>query len=407
MDVRPASESDVEWLATLWYHVFTDERSIAQRMQGLRAETGYGGTKVSFVAEQDGRGVGACKIYPMTQHMGGAALPMAGIAAVAVSPSDRRRGIGSELCTRALRIAYDRGAVLSALYPFRPSFYQELGWGYVGTLHVHEMRTAALPAGGPADVRIGTAADERAIQRCYDDWLVQAHGAIERSDAVWRYQFDTPGRHVFVAGTETLRGYAIADYGLGAVPDERTLHVRELIAHDHAAYLDLVAFLSQQRDRWARIRYDAAASERFDLLVDDPRPPTHAAERGLWAQSARVLRGPMLRLVNVRAALERRVRWGAHTAISFTLDVEDDELPENRGPWRVVFDGRRARVEPAAGQPDALHIDCSVERLTQIYAGEITLSEALRLGGAACSGDPAVLDELFGGLPAFRLYDEF
>ena len=43
--------------------------------------------------------------------------------------------------------------------------YQALGWGYVGTLHVHELHTAALPGGGP---RISTPVFGRGASELHD-----------------------------------------------------------------------------------------------------------------------------------------------------------------------------------------------------------------------------------------------
>src|SRR5690606_31653759 len=110
------------------------------------------------------------------------------------------------------------------------------------------------------------------------------------------------------------RGYVLVRYGRARSADRRPLHVRELIATEPAAYDALLAWLSRQRDLWRRITYDATPDEHFALRLTDPRPPGYRGARRLWATVARVIRGPMLRILHVPAAIEKRRRWGAARA---------------------------------------------------------------------------------------------
>jgi predicted acetyltransferase len=68
-----------------------------------------------------------------------------------------------------VRVARERGDVLSVLYPFRPAFYQALGWGMVGELHAYRFRPESLAITGAGDVRRAAAADFPAIAACYAD----------------------------------------------------------------------------------------------------------------------------------------------------------------------------------------------------------------------------------------------
>src|SRR5690606_1106267 len=125
----------------------------------------------------------------------------------------------------------------------------------------------------------------------------------------------------------------------------------------------------------------------------------------LWAPTARVIRGPMLRVLDVPRALEARTTWGDASPVTFELRVQDSELPENAGPLLVDFDGSAARVRPGTGADVTLECDASV--FARIYAGEIPVSIAARLGLAKVNGDAASLTDLFALTPAFRLLDEF
>src|SRR4051812_50132760 len=92
----------------------------------------HGGLEALWVAEDHGRLVGACQLLWLRQWIAGAALPVTGVAAVAISPTHRRRGLAQRMLTAGVEHAPGRGDVASALFPLPPGFYEELGDGVGG-----------------------------------------------------------------------------------------------------------------------------------------------------------------------------------------------------------------------------------------------------------------------------------
>src|SRR5690606_11490533 len=163
-------------------------------------ETGgvFGGVETAWLAERDGRPVGAFRAYALTQHLHGSTWPMMGLAAVAVDETARRRGIGRALCDHAIRVARERGDTLSMLYPFRPAFYQALGWGMCGELHQCRFRPESLiTAGRAADVRRAGPGDAAAIAACYDRVARESNGLIARTPRIWRSHLESEGVHTY------------------------------------------------------------------------------------------------------------------------------------------------------------------------------------------------------------------
>jgi GNAT superfamily N-acetyltransferase len=117
---RRAERDDIRTLAELWSRAFPGERTIEQRIRQLEMGGVFGGIDAVWMAHIDGRLAGAFRAYSLTQHVHGTTYPLMGLAAVAVDETARRRGVGRALCLEAIRIARERGDVLSALYPFRP-----------------------------------------------------------------------------------------------------------------------------------------------------------------------------------------------------------------------------------------------------------------------------------------------
>lgn len=406
MNIRRADRSDIRRVAELWVHSFPGERTLAERMHTLETGGAWGGIETVHIAE-DGIDhlAGALKLHAMTQYWGGEGIPLMGLAAVAVSTTARRRGVGRLLCEYGLRVGVERGDALSALFPFRPDFYTRYGWATVGSMHRYRFAPESVALDVEAPVRLAEPEDEAGIRACYERMAHRSSGPIARSQRAWRQHFDAPGGFTYVHDDDGITGYMFVRYGRSRSPASRTLRVRELVADDDASWRGLVGWIPRQRDLWRRIIHDATPDEHFDLHLSDARPPGHRPARWLWAPTAKILRGPMLRILDVKSAIERRTDW-AGPPTAFALDVRDVQLPGNHGEFVVEWQDGEARVEKgsAAGLP-AVTLD--IGTLAMLYAGEISLEDAVRAHRAVIDGDVAAIAPFFRPASSFRLLDEF
>lgn len=432
--IRPATPDDIRPVAQLWHDSFPGDRTVGERIRMLEAGGRFGGLESVLVADEPDRGVvGACKIYRMTEYIAGAAMPMMGLAAVAVTPSRRRQGVAARLCREAVELAARRGDAVSVLYPFRPGYYARLGWGLVGALHEYRFHTRALkvsPVGDATDgrgrVRSGELdRDAGDIAACYRRVVQRSNGPIDRDRRVWAYRLTgeelgvrpidvdavwtartDPELRPLIYDDGGVRGYALLRYQKRS-PDRSTLQVRELIAENDDAYRALLGHIARQHDQWPRCHYFARPGERFDDFLIDPRPPGFRQARSLYFPTARIVRGPMLRIVDVPAALRGRSYFrGAGGTSTFAVTVRDEQRPANTGTWTVRAEEGETTVEEGARSPDAT-IEADVSTLARVFVGELPPTVAARHGRAQVTGPATLLDRAFATREQFWLLDEF
>jgi predicted acetyltransferase len=131
MQIRQVSaEERLETMFPLQTYAFMPSPWTDEVEEWYRKRIPYNSGTVSLVAEEDGEAVAGVAAIPMRQNVRGVVHDMAGIASVASHPSARRRGFVRALLDELLRRMRDDGHAVSALYPFRPSFYER--FGYVG-----------------------------------------------------------------------------------------------------------------------------------------------------------------------------------------------------------------------------------------------------------------------------------
>ncbi|GAA3346392.1 hypothetical protein GCM10020358_57200 [Amorphoplanes nipponensis] len=312
-----------------------DRETYARRMR-------YYETAVSLVAEEDGRAVACAAAFPMRQNVRGVVHDMAGVASVATHPSARRRGFIRELLTRLLRQMRDEGCTVSALYPFRPSFYGR--HGYVGLPRV---RTATFAPAGLAHLvgaELPGEVERLPMREGFDDFnaltlrlLGERHG-FSVYDEVRTAEFRDNQRWVAVARVDgevvAAVTYRIDRFGGDLVADD-------LLTTGPLGRALLLQFFARHVDQVARVIVTIGTDEVPELWGTDFPVLT----QGRVEQPRRS--GPMARLLSVEAL------GGTATPVNeaVTVEVVDDVLVA--GCYQLTGEGGRLTVEPGKNEPRA------------------------------------------------------
>jgi predicted N-acetyltransferase YhbS len=312
-----------------------DRDGYARRMQYYR-------TSLSLVAEEDGQALACVGAFPMRQNVRGVLHDMAGVASVATHPSARRRGFVRELLTRLLHQMREQGCTVSALYPFRPSFYGR--FGFVG---LPRARTATFaPAGLSHLLRADLPGEvERLPMRAgFDDYnaltlrlLGERHG-FSVYDEVRTAEFRDSPRWVAIARVdgEVVGGvvYRIDRFGGDLLADD-------LLATGPLGRALLLQYFARHVDQVARVIVTVGTDEVPELWGTDF--PVLTQGRVEHPRQA----GPMARLLSMEA-----LTGTATTADeAITVEVVDDDFLA--GCYQLVGEGGQLSVEPSKNEPQA------------------------------------------------------
>ncbi|PZF93494.1 GNAT family N-acetyltransferase [Micromonospora deserti] len=294
---RVSSEERLTTSFPLVAYAFEKSPRTAARAAEFRDYLPYHEGNRTLVVEEDGSTLAAASAVPMRQNLRGAVLPMAGVAGVATHPLARRQGHVRALLHQLLDEMRDEGHVVSALWPFRPSFYAR--FGYTG---LPKPRTASF---SPADLAPllraelpGEVGWER-IATGYPVWreftercLRERHGfalfpdyrdvGLRDRDEHWLLTAQVGG---VVTGAVT---YQIDDHG-------GTLTADDLLVTDPYARALLLQFFARHVDQVARVTVQLPADELPELWLTDLE--VHVEARVARPGSA----APMARLLSVDA----------------------------------------------------------------------------------------------------------
>ncbi|MFF1546312.1 GNAT family N-acetyltransferase [Streptomyces sp. NPDC058291] len=348
---------------------------------------------------EDGRPVGTAGAYSFELTLPGETIaPCAGVTAVGVLPSHRRRGVLSALMRHQLAELRSRGEFLSVLLASEALIYRRFGYGpatYTQRLTVPRHRAALAPprargaAGAPADGADGGAVELLRRSECgeileevYDRYRRAQPGALSRPHRWWASGAGQPpvsSAPRYVALHRDADGVpdGYAAYTLG---EAETLTVDETVAVDDAVHTALVRFV---------LGHDLVTE-----VVIKHVPPLHPLRWQFADFRAGEVSGDTdwlwVRLLDVPRALTAR-GWCADGEL--VLDVDDPFLDERGRYLLSVRDGKADCV--ATDRAPDLSLD--VSDLGSVYLGGTAPSTLVRAGHirAHRPGAPALADALF------------
>ncbi len=391
---RSGQPGDIPACAQLGAHSFPGLGATLAEWEGLLTDSPHGGTETLWVGEDDDRIVAFCRLLAFRQWVGGTAIPIMGLSTVAISPSERRRGIGKLLTSSALRESRRRGDLATALYPFRDSFYRSLGYGMAGEVQQFLLPPSALPD-HPARRRVTLAtlpADRPLLAGVYNQWASTQTGQLQRTERAWERVWEGDSRHGAVYRNDLGEpgGYVIFSYPGKAERGRRALEVEEIAWLDREARLGLYGWLSSLSDQWDFLLYRAHPEEAFPEHLSTLRGNLEGVPRWhFWFPASTTLYGPMFRLLDVEGA------WSARPVhpgppMSVALEVDDAEIAENSGEWVLRLADGRTTVTRGGGSSVDLRMKIGIEPLSRLFIGAIAPSTAV-LAGLATSDRPDML----------------
>lgn len=351
--IRPVSESEWPAFTRVLAESFNSTLPPAKN-ERYKANTEFDRT----LAAHDGDlVVGVTGIHSFSMTVPGGPIPVAGVTAVSVLPSHRRRGVLSSLMRRQLADIHERGETVAALYASESPIYGRFGYGRAAdelSFHIPRHGSAFVrqaPHDPSLRLRVAVPADSRAdYQRLYADMVERRPGMYARNEHVWDAvladeEFDQGGagalRSMIAEDDGGIRGYALfrvksawTDHGL---PDGE-LRLSELYAADPAAYAALWRSVLD-RDLVTSVRtYGRPMDDPLLQLLAEPRQVRARLVDDLWA-----------RVVDVERALPARAY---SSAVDVVIEVTDEYCPWNARRWRLTADTSGAECKPVEQEPD-------------------------------------------------------
>lgn len=390
-EIRPL-QTEAEWdtYVTIFVNAYpairaTDEaarRRVRDRGQQLHADPI---AKIYGLFEGSSM-LGIMQLYDFTMRLHGVAMLVGGLGGVAVDLLHKKERVAYDMVQFFQAHYRKKGAALTALYPFRPDFYKQMGYGYGRKINQYRVSPAELPDGNRENVWALTDAHRQELADCYQRLMNASHGMMAQSQFELDSIFSNQSLQKFGYWSEgELRGYLL--FKFEAVPNGNFLRnnivVQTLLYEDAAALRGLLAFLRVQADQIEKVIL-TTQEEDFHLLLHDPRNGSQNLIPSVYHESNVQGVGLMYRVIDMPRLFELLAthNFGGQTG-TVQVNLSDSFWPHCAGSWVMQVENGRATLNLDA-KPDVT-ISLDVAEFASLITGATTFRQLLAYGLAEIS----------------------
>ncbi len=319
-------------------------------------------------------------LISMGQYFGGRAVPMIGVAGVAVAPESRGGGLALSMMREAMREVRRAGAPLSVLYASTQTLYRQVGFEQAGHRCRHEIEIARL---GVRDrsmhVRALSEADEKGVRACFARFAAMNDGWLDRSETMWTRTrklrdvvYTGWGVYADDSSGAGLQGYVFLNQVRDPVTGRHDLSISDVAFTTARAGTRLLGFIADFSSM-ART-FEFFGGPMHPLLNLMPQQVFRSERKDYW----------MLRVIDAPAAVATR-GFSRGVSASVTIRLRDDLIEENDGVWRVSVEGGKGTMERLSDGA-AVDVEMDTRGLACLYAGFLSAEQA-RLTGLVKASD--------------------
>ncbi|HEX8342323.1 MAG TPA: GNAT family N-acetyltransferase [Tepidisphaeraceae bacterium] len=378
LELHWTGRSDLNRIGELRWRCYAAAGKDRQLFHARTARGAWGDGDVC-IAVDDGQDVGTATSLSMHLHARGKRVPCQGVAWVGTVKSHRRRtagqrGVASQVMAAMADKARERGEIVSALMPFRASFYSHFGYGIVERQNVWTIPLSLLPeAPPPARWRFGSTADAPAMLACRAAQAAAGQCDVETSP---------PQLNEWLEGLDADAQLFVDDRG-----DRVAAHawLRESIENDTAVanvvqpawenasgMVSLLGLLRGLRDQYATARLALPVDVPLNWLLGEPQVPHRRVDHP--AAACRSLTRMQLRVLDPIRFLDGQA---LRTSVSGKVVAAVRTIEGHTTTLELSIDEGRVSAKSSSASADVV---CDEATFAALCTGALPAAQAAALG---------------------------
>jgi predicted acetyltransferase len=267
----------------------------------------------------------------------------------------------------------EREHLLSALMPWRASYYEHFGYGLVERRAEWTVPLTILPTEDCSGLRFMSDDDKTAMDEARNRMIARGQGDIERSQTCWDDYFDRRSTDGFIVVDPRpeggLRGWMF--YRLEDVGGKNVLRVADLVYDSIEALRRQLSFLGSLRDQYSTVLLMMPVDLPLNLLLKETQVP----HRGVPHATADVKVHTRMQVrVLDHSRLLAAMHLPKHHKGSAVFEVRESEGFASK--FHIDVEAGRASAKPTEASPDMV---CSDRIWAGIVMGDLSINKAAEL----------------------------
>lgn len=340
--------------------------------ENLIKQQSEGGTLHYYGCYREGKMVGGARYHDFEMNLHGKMVKVGGIGNVFVNLFAKKEHVAKNLLQHFHKYYRDQDAVLSTLYPFRPDFYNQMGYGFGRKFNQYRIKPVDFPKGNKKDIVYLNKNDLNEILECHNKYVKKNHGMISKN--ISGIERLLQGKVIGYKKKGKIEGFARIKFE--KVDDKnpilQNMVITNFVYNTKEAFMSILAFLNSQLDQVDRIVFETPDDD-FHFIAKDPRDG-YPAMYYTSQETNRQALGVMYRILNTKILFEELHDYNFNgVSLKLKLTILDSFLFENNGSTYIQFlDGRPQIVDDSDYE---VEIKIRVEWFSSLIMGVISLEK--------------------------------
>lgn len=325
--------------------------------------------------------VGGMQLQDFTMNFDGVQIKAGGVGFVTVDLLHKKERIAKDIVSYFIDHYRQHKVAVAMLYPFRPDFYKQMGFGYGTKMNQYRIKPDTLPkVQYKENISYLTEQDKDEWIDCYNRFAAKSHGMIKRTNIEVSNIF-APGKTTVVYKQgEKIEGYLSFFFKEACEVNhfKNDIIVREFVHHNLEAFYQLLNFLHTQFDQIDRIVINTQ-DEYFHYLLNDPRDGSSNNFAPIYEQSNLQGIGLMYRIIDTVEFFSQVAEHNFNNEnIKLKLNIVDSFVDENNKPLIVEF--RNGKPFVVGGINYDAEISMGISDFSAMAMGCVEFRALMRLG---------------------------
>jgi len=292
--------------------------------------------------------IGGMRLHDFEMNLLNHKIFAGGVGSVAVDLLHKKEKVALEIIKFFIYHYKERGASMALLYPFRPDFYKNMGFGFGTSMNQFKIKPCDLPKGNTKkNIKFLSKKDAEEMCKFYNNIVNKTNGLIKKCPKEFESLFDFESTKIVGYKVDnTILGYLTFYFKKGETNSfvVNDIFVTQMLYQNSEVFLELMTFLNTQSDQ---IRYVIinTQDENFRFTLNDPRNNSDRILVSVYHECNTQGTGIMYRVINIPKLFEDLKDHNFNNInCKLKLSILDSLITENQGSYVVHFNNGNSSV---------------------------------------------------------------
>lgn len=350
---------------------------------------------------RNGKLVGGMRIHHFTMNVYGNLIEAGGVGLVAVDLLHKKEKAAKDLIDYFISYFKEKGNSIVLLYPFKPDFYKNMGFGYGTKMNQYQIEPASFPKAATKEgLMYLDSSHKELIKSCANRFARSTHGMILKTDHDLHILFKNPD-HKLVGFMEKgeLQGYIV--FTFKNVNNDNflmnNLIVKEFIYETPRALTQLSYFLNTQADQVNRVILNTQDDD-IEFLISESRNGSHHLIPSVYHETKTSGIGLMYKIIDVpKFLLQLPTEHLSGKTYQLGLIVKDSFHSDEPQKWLISYRKGMLTVDEYILNSTDIELEVDITDLSSIAMGSVSVDKLYQYGRLNINKpeDLAVIKQLF------------